>query len=272
MYAYVIYCFYSFIHFRNYVFYLNDTTLEPIRTVHWRPEDDYTSCMTRKNIINKFCGNYIQFLKIYKDKILICGTNSFSPKYKIVSLKTLEPVEEKTSFDVCAAPHPDYPMVGEITRLGELISGTYTDISRRNSEIIGAYVTETPSIYRVPLRTNVRSLNRPDFISSVYKGDSVYIFFMENAIENNGVRTATVARLCQTDNGGAAFIDDKMWTTFRKARLSCKVKRGKTEYTFPNLGKFYIFYIFHLSYYNGYAHAPLSQKNKSNCGNVCVKT
>ena len=209
--------------------------------MHWKSrEQDYQACMTQRRQHKRNCGNYIQFLKRYKDRLLICGSNSLTPRYRIINATSYVTIKdtEAISFDICASPDPNYKVVGEITTAGELIAGTYKETGGRQSDLSGYYLMERPTIFRTRLTINPNKfpLKLPKFIKSFYIGDSIYIFFMEDAAELKGERKATVARACQTDNGGPPLIVTEMWTTLRKGRLNCVYKTEEEEVEFHYMG------------------------------------
>lgn len=219
--------------------------------MHWKSrEQDYQACITQGRQHKRNCGNYIQFVKRYKNRFLICGSNSLNPRYKIINATSYETYKdtEAISFDTCSSPDPNYKVVGEITTSGELIAGTFKETGGRQSDLSGTYLMERPEVFRTRLTINANKfpLKKPKFIKSFYIGDSIYIFFMEDATELKGERKATVARACQTDNGGPPVIVTEMWTTLRKGRLDCIYKAEEEEVDFQYMGMINIFSVMKL--------------------------
>jgi len=217
---------------KDYIYYIDGITLKELYAQNWKSDDQKQSSCESTLKLTDYCSNYVHFLVTYKDKLFACGTNSLSPMYKLISLDDLSIVEEKAAYDVCSSRR-DLTMVGELTELGELISGSYTDVEQKNSVISGIFVMEKGRQKLITERN--KHLNHPEFIASVSVGDSVYIFLMESAAENGGAKTATVVRLCKGDNGGSNIIGPNRWTTFRKSRLQCEVSKEGEKFIFENL-------------------------------------
>lgn len=225
---------------RDNVFFLNDTTLDELNVYEWASsQDDLSTCLKEKNE-QRLCRNYVQFLAIHKNKLVMCGTNSLSPRHQILTLNNLTVKVDQEEKDICAAPCPDNTVVGTVTKSGELITATFADKTNRYPEIVSSFTVEKASVKRADLTTstskNRNILDEPQFLSSIHANDSIYMFFMENAAENDNLRTATVARVCDTDNGGNEFFVKHMWTTLRKLRLVCSIKVNSREaYEYKNM-------------------------------------
>ena len=219
---------------KDYVYYIDAVTLQELRALSWKSDEQKKSkCLSSKS--KDSCSNYIHFLVIYNNKLFVCGTNSMSPKYRLISLDNFDVIEEKVAYDVCSSRR-DSNMVGEMTELGELISGSYTDFQQNRPIISGIYVAEKNA--RRTLKTETQSekhLKDPQFVSSVSVGDSVYIFVMEKAVEDGDSDTSTVVRVCKGDNGGSKIIGSDRWTTYRKSRLRCVVTKDGVKFVFRKI-------------------------------------
>lgn len=223
---------------RDHIYVVDEISLKVINIITWNSTTDYNECIASLSslVTSEYCGNYIQFLKIYENKLLMCGTNYAKPKYRLVTLDTYKTLEEKVNTDICSSPDPNYKTVGELTKYGELISATYKSRAGRKPEFIGgAYLYENPLRIRLTSSTSKYTIIQPEYIKSFHINDSVYVFLMEDAIESNYLKKATVVRLCETDNGGTPIISIEMWTTLRKSRLDCTHTVGNRDIRFHYL-------------------------------------
>lgn len=221
---------------KDYIIYIDDTTLKQTGSLYWESESQKKStCLQHKGTPNDYCANHVHFLTIFKDNLFACGTNSLVPKYKVVNLRNSSiPDVEKISNGICSL-RPDYPVVGEFSDLGELITGTYRDYAKY-PVISGTFIFDNTQKQKTkPQGGNREFMNEPKFISTIIAGDSVYIFVMEKAVENFDKTTSTVIRICKGDNGGSRIMGEGMWTTFRKSRLICTIERNSIQYKFTNL-------------------------------------
>lgn len=217
---------------KNRIAYLNDSSMETIATQLWEPDQQRVEICEKHKY--KYCSNYVHYFAMFNGSLFACGTNSLDPKYRILKLDSLERIKESTAYSICSL-RPDFRVVGEVTDTGELIGGVYKGFDK--SPVISSHYVFSNDINMKRKVTNEDQdfENEPKFISSISTDDSVYIFVMESAIENNGAKTSTVIRLCKSDNGGSRLMDEKMWTTFRKSRLDCIIEQNGETYHFKNL-------------------------------------
>eukprot|EP00794_Sanderia_malayensis_P003650 gene3650-4167_t len=228
---------------RNYLFVLDADNLVLKKNISWMNKDSIQRCLNSGRS-KRNCQNYIQLIKPFKNRLFICGTNSMNPVYNITKLDDPGFVVEanKDARGQCSML-PDLRPVAVFSRLNELVSSTFMDRNGRGPVIRGTYLDKRKTSWE-PINTNLYSLvifKNPDFKASFAIDPSVYIFFNEAAMERSQVNAkeqtydqrihATVARVCQNDNGGSMHILEYQWTTFRKTRLECTVK-GYEDVTF----------------------------------------
>ncbi|XP_066912266.1 semaphorin-5A-like [Clytia hemisphaerica] len=217
---------------RNSITVLDGTNLNNISHISWKVDNE--RCLSEGLVPKEYCNNHVTLINLYKDKIVACGTGSTRPVYRVFSQDSLNVTREGNRL--CASPNPEHRVIGQITSLGEMIVATYKDQKGRDSEVHGSFMPEKLPVYRAKLKTGADDVKpSAEFIKSFYIGNSVYKFFIEEAEENGNQQTPTVGRFCQTDNGGPSFISNRLWTTFRKARLNCFYNRADNKMVFRHL-------------------------------------
>ncbi|XP_065052677.1 semaphorin-5A-like isoform X2 [Rhopilema esculentum] len=205
---------------RNYLFVIDAETFISKKNISWRMSSSMQSCLN-KGRIKTDCQNYVQLIIPFEDKLFICGTNSLEPVYNITKLDDPSVVLEgnQNGRSRCS-PKVDLEPVGAISRNGELMAATYKDRNARQAVISGSYLLQES---RWEMLSTRMDMNDPQFTASIAVDPNVFIFFNEISSERSNKRHATVARICQNDNGGSQYILENQWTTFRKTRLDCKV-------------------------------------------------
>jgi len=165
------------------------------------------------------CQNYIRVLaRIGPDRLLVCGTNSYSPLCRHYQRNGGgEYVVDREFSGKGYAPYDPRHNSTSLFTGGDLYAATVADFSATDSLII-----------KNQLRTeqyDYKHLNAPNFVSSQQDEDHVYFFFREAAVEymNCGKSIySRVARVCKNDQGGNHKFRNR-WTTFLKSRLNCSV-------------------------------------------------
>jgi len=194
-----------------------------LQNITWSKPDVIQRCL-EKGRIKSDCQNYIQLIEPFKDRLFICGTNALEPIFNITKLSdpSIVIVGNKNARSRCS-PKYNLKPVSSVSGTGDLITGTFKDRSGREPLISGSSLDEGSNWPQITTQKDIMNLNDPDFKASIPVHPSVFIFFNENALEKSGKHVATVARVCQNDNGGSLHILENKWTTFRKARLDCVV-------------------------------------------------
>ncbi|XP_022694960.1 semaphorin-1A-like isoform X2 [Varroa jacobsoni] len=225
---------------KNMVYNLSASTLQVRRRVEWRSSESDMKMCKLKGKSHDACQNYIRVVaKKSHNQILVCGTNSYKPKCRDYILKSPDPSasssttggefslsEEKPGEGLCPYD-PNHNSTFTFAD-GDLYVGT-----------VGQFSGADPLIYRKPLRTeqfNLKHLNAPNFVSSMYIGSHVYFFFRESAVEYINCGKAIysrVARVCVNDAGGPHKFKER-FTSFLKARLNCSVP-GEMPFYFDEL-------------------------------------
>ncbi|XP_065333548.1 semaphorin-1A-like isoform X8 [Cloeon dipterum] len=197
---------------------LHDLTEAVEHRIDWPVGKATKELCTVKGKLEDDCQNYIRVLvKINDEKLLVCGTNAYSPKCKDYRLQDGYFTMGNESEGKALCPFsPDHNSTSVYVD-GQLYTATVADFSGTD-----------PMIYRAPLRTersDLKQLNTPNFVNSFAYKDYVFFFFREIAVEyiNCGkAMFSRVARVCKHDKGGPHQFGDR-WTSFLKSRLNCSV-------------------------------------------------
>uniref|UniRef100_UPI00358E49A7 semaphorin-4E-like isoform X2 n=1 Tax=Myxine glutinosa TaxID=7769 RepID=UPI00358E49A7 len=221
---------------REAVFALNamDITMQPKTKMIWEAEDKRT-CMLKNKPKDK-CENFILDLTFNNSQLIACGTNAFNPKYIYIDQDNFgRNLTKRVGVEgVMWCPHDPTHSLVSLVLDNVLYVATQTDFWGYDHEI--ARVLGGGS-----LATDSRWLDDPDFIGAIAgkeaEGDDekIYFFFTEVAKEVNSfepIRVARVARICKGDRGGKTTLQGR-WTSFLKARLTCKAQPG--DNIFSNL-------------------------------------
>jgi len=206
---------------RDIVYKLSVPELRLRQTLHWPASESARDTCVVKGKTPEMCRNFIVVVQQYDDdptRFLFCGTNAFSPSCR-------DYADERSSFvlrdddrgGVGAAPFDPAHNSTAVLVGGQLYAGTVADFAGVDS-----------IVFRAPLRTqqyDSKQLNAPDFVGSLWRGDHVFFFFREAAVERINCGKAVlsrVARVCRNDRGGPHKAKYS-WTTFLKTRLNCSV-------------------------------------------------
>jgi semaphorin 6 len=180
-------------------------------------EEDKNNC-DLKGKSDPECQNYIRVLSVIgPDRLLVCGTNCYSPLCRHYHYTEGQYRVEKEFSGRGYAPYDPTHNSTSLYTSGHLYAATVADFSGTDSLII-----------KDSLRTeqyDYKHLNAPDFVSSLEDEEHVYFFFREAAVEfmNCGKKVySRVARVCKNDEGGSHKFRNR-WTTFLKSRLNCSV-------------------------------------------------
>ncbi|CAN8011334.1 unnamed protein product, partial [Ixodes pacificus] len=206
-----------------------------LQKLEWFAKSDDIKMCKLKGKTEEDCQNYIRVLARKSETVIfVCGTNAYKPRcrdYEVFQVSTalLFPQdgeylikEDKPGEGLCPFDPKNNStaiFAGPLSRRtdGDLYVATVGQLSGAD-----------PLIHRRPLRTepsDLKHLNAPNFVSSIYFEDYVYFFFRESAVEyiNCGKTVySRVARVCTRDKGGPHKFQQR-WTSFLKARLNCSV-------------------------------------------------
>uniref|UniRef100_A0A6B0VDZ7 Semaphorin-1A n=1 Tax=Ixodes ricinus TaxID=34613 RepID=A0A6B0VDZ7_IXORI len=204
---------------RNVVYNISLSTLELRKKLEWFAKSDDIKMCKLKGKTEEDCQNYIRVLARKSETVIfVCGTNAYKPRcrdYEVFQDGEYLIKEDKPGEGLC--PFDPKNNSTAIFADGDLYVATVGQLSGAD-----------PLIHRRPLRTepsDLKHLNAPNFVSSIYFEDYVYFFFRESAVEyiNCGKTVySRVARVCTRDKGGPHKFQQR-WTSFLKARLNCSV-------------------------------------------------
>ncbi|XP_041366908.1 semaphorin-1A-like isoform X2 [Gigantopelta aegis] len=217
---------------KNAIYNISLMDLEVLSKIDWFPERNTVNTCKRKQKTEEQCQNFIRVLVRKNARTLYaCGTNAFRPRCRNYKMQENGDYGEPRDEDgVGQCPFDPEHNSTAIYANNNLYAATVTDFSARD-----------PLIYESnhQLRTqqfDSKWLNEPNFVSSFEKGDRIYFFFRETAVENINCGKAVfsrVARVCKSDRGGA-FDHYNSWTSFFKARLNCSIP-GEFPFYFDEL-------------------------------------
>ncbi|EEC14423.1 Semaphorin-1A, putative, partial [Ixodes scapularis] len=204
---------------RNVVYNISLSTLELRKKLEWFAKSEDIKMCKLKGKTEEDCQNYIRVLARKSETVIfVCGTNAYKPRcrdYEVFQDGEYLIKEDKPGEGLC--PFDPKNNSTAIFADGDLYVATVGQLSGAD-----------PLIHRRPLRTepsDLKHLNAPNFVSSIYFEDYVYFFFRESAVEyiNCGKTVySRVARVCTRDKGGPHKFQQR-WTSFLKARLNCSV-------------------------------------------------
>ncbi|XP_033750859.1 semaphorin-2A-like isoform X3 [Pecten maximus] len=182
------------------------------------------------------CQNHIRYIERYMtsdpNQIYFCGTGAMQPIGYTLNIDVMETSDDAgiSAESMC----PNDPFQNSTALYVE--SGNPGNVSALYS---GTRASGQPFIYRPRLMDNgVEAssfmktvdddnwINKGQFVGSFDMGDSVYIFFREEALEFTNCEKrvfSRVAKVCKRDQGGARSILRNRWTSFQKARLNCSI-------------------------------------------------
>lgn len=168
------------------------------------------------------CHNFVRVLHRQGERVLACGTNSFSPLCTWRKLSNIGHIEAWEKGVARCPFDPRHSATSLLTPDGALYVGTPTDFSGRGWVFMRTLGPPGFSALRTR-QSDSKWLSEPTFVASFHDAGFVYVVFTENAVETMdcGKRVySRIGRVCQNDKGGTRLLKDH-WTTFLKARLTC---------------------------------------------------
>lgn len=205
---------------RDRIFRLSLVGLQLLEASDWSSNKSTVETCTLKGQSQEACHNFVKVLHRHDSRILVCGTNSFSP---LCTWRRLSNVNVIDSWEkgVARCPFdPDHSVTSLLTLEGNLYVGTTTDFSGRDPAFMRSL--GPGGRLRTP-QSDLKWLSEPTFITSFESSGFVYTIFRENAIENLNCGKhihSRIGRVCKNDVGGTLVLKEN-WTTFLKARLIC---------------------------------------------------
>nr|XP_048283883.1 semaphorin-6C [Myodes glareolus] len=202
--------------------------LVPNKFLTWRSQD-VENCAVRGKLTDE-CYNYIRVLVPWdSQRLLACGTNSFSPMCRSYGITSLQQEGEELSGQA-RCPFDATQSNVAIFAEGSLYSATAADFQASDAVVYRSLGSQPP------LRSakyDSKWLREPHFVYALEHRDHVYFFFREVAVEDSRlgrVQFSRVARVCKRDMGGSPRALDRHWTSFLKLRLNCSVPGDSTFY------------------------------------------
>uniref|UniRef100_A0A0N5A186 Sema domain-containing protein n=1 Tax=Parastrongyloides trichosuri TaxID=131310 RepID=A0A0N5A186_PARTI len=187
------------------------------------------------------CHNYIRVLSPDKprNRTLICGTNSFKPKCRVIDGDMRE--EAGNIFQFSGIGIVSYDPLYESTFIrdgDELYSSSVTDFDSTDPLIYRRNVTvSNPSDLGIrTVKDDERFLNSPQFVGSFMDTEYTYFWLREEATECDNcdpIIYSRVVRMCRSDRGGPRRYSNE-WTSFVKARLNCSIS-GRYPFYFDKI-------------------------------------
>ncbi|KAG9511279.1 Semaphorin-2A, partial [Fragariocoptes setiger] len=220
---------------------------------------DPMKCAGKGKSENYDCRNHIKVIQPvgkYGDKLYVCGTNAYNPKDYLIT-SNLSYVPDHTIPGIGGSAQAECPYDpddnstavwvehGNPSDAPALYSGSVAEFSKADtlifrSELYNATRDKVNEAKRT-IKYDSTWLDKPNFVGSFDIGDYVYFFFRESAVEfiNCGKSIySRVARVCKKDNGSKRHLNDKVWTTYLKARLNCSIP-GEFPFYFDEIQSIY---------------------------------
>lgn len=212
-------------------------------------EERSNYCVNVQGHSSDECRNFIRVIQPVTEsasaRILVCGTNAYTPKCTLHSIADLGNYTNMTDTgDNGFCPYSNtVPNVAVLATNGRFFSGTHFQqfgthrtigMAPKPLERNNTFTAKTP-------RDDPLWLNQPDFVSAYEIGDYIYFFAREIAYETmlDGPSATTTVyarafRVCKED-AGMASTDN--FLTFQKARMKCtnSGERNSIPYDYDNL-------------------------------------
>ena len=203
---------------------------------------------------SELCRNFIRLVQRVpgSTRILVCGTNAFSPKCRFHNESNLSNwtyLSAPAHQDVGFSPHSNDSIVALLASNGRFFTATLFAF-RQTQKVISMAPQPLKGNATFTVRTpnsGTLWLNLPTFISVYEVGEWVYFFAQEPAYEvnyGNAVVYSRVIRMCKNDTGFRQFSTDPALTflTFQKARLKCTHdgKLGSIPFDYDRLRATYL--------------------------------
>ncbi|XP_063849665.1 semaphorin-5B-like isoform X2 [Scylla paramamosain] len=203
---------------RDHIYRLSLVGLQQLEEAKWASNGSTVEVCKMKGQSAANCHNYVRVLHRYGDRVLVCGTNSFSPLCTWRNLSNIGHIESSEKGVAHCPFDPRHSITSLVTPDGSLYVGTFTDFTGNHPRFM-RMLGNNRSLWTKQWET--KWLSAPTFVASFLDAGFVYVAFTENAEEalSCGKRVySRLARVCRNDRGTA---QNNHWTTFLKARLSC---------------------------------------------------
>ena len=216
----------------------NNATLKSCADLNYSPEN---------------CNNFIKVIEPIpnSDRILVCGTNSYTPKctlHQKNNLTIFNKLSGGNNEDQGYCPHSVNDFIVSLVTSDKrffsatrfMLNSARTTIGMSPNPVLG----DNRFAVSVSASRDNEKLNLPiRYISAHEHGNYVYFFVTESALElvrdandrSSKPEYARAIRICKTDNGiGQENLALNPFHTFQKARMECKVV-GSYAYFYNNL-------------------------------------
>ncbi|KAJ8398424.1 hypothetical protein AAFF_G00426790 [Aldrovandia affinis] len=203
-------------------------------------ENAKEACLSRSNMPQMECDNFITVIQNVSDTFVVCGTNAGTAKCWLLvngTVLTDVPNGQMTPSDIS----PSFPSQRSVSLSAD--GSLYSALST---------VGQPGSIRRTfgsrkLLKTENKWLHNPQFAGAAMipgsqkQKEEIYFFFSEinktAGIDEQPYR-ARIGRVCMVDEGGIKTMLPDSWTTFLKARIMCGV--GTTPQQYNNLRQAFV--------------------------------
>uniref|UniRef100_A0A0K0F5F7 Sema domain-containing protein n=1 Tax=Strongyloides venezuelensis TaxID=75913 RepID=A0A0K0F5F7_STRVS len=187
------------------------------------------------------CHNYIRVLspEVSSNRTLICGTNSFKPKCRVIEGNMREEAGNIFQFSgIGIVPYDPFFESTFIRDGDELYTSSVTDFDSMDPLIYRRNVTVSnqSDLGIRTVKDDERFLNSPHFVGSFMYGEYIYYWLREEATECDNcdpIIYSRVVRMCRSDRGGPRRYANE-WTSFVKARLNCSIS-GRYPFYFDQI-------------------------------------
>ncbi|CEF66548.1 Sema domain and WD40/YVTN repeat-like-containing domain-containing protein [Strongyloides ratti] len=226
---------------RDKAYNICTTTGDILSSYTWiSSKKDQDECIM-KGRNDEECHNYIRVLspESSTNRTLICGTNSFKPKCRLIDGIMREEAGNIFQFSGIGIVPYDPSFESTFIRDGdELYTSSVTDFDSMDPLIYRKNVTisNQSDLGIRTVKDDERFLNSPHFVGSFMYGEYVYYWLREEATECDNcdpIIYSRVVRMCRSDRGGPRRYSNE-WTSFVKARLNCSIS-GRYPFYFDQI-------------------------------------
>ncbi len=196
-------------------------------------QETVRSCKTL-GISAEDCKNFIRTIQVDpfdSNKVLVCGTNAYSPLcnvHQVSDVSNYYNLSSSGENDAGYSPHSNtFGIVSLLASNGRFFSATsfsrfsfQTAIKRSLDPLNGMTSFDLTTPF------DNKWLDQPNVVSVHEHGDYIYFFLTESALEVSTIqetRYSRAIRICKTDDG---FGGSDRFLTFQKARITCAVRDG----------------------------------------------
>ncbi|KAK6471386.1 semaphorin-7A [Huso huso] len=186
------------------------------------------TCLSKLNVPQSECENFITVIHKVNSSLLICGTNAGAPKCWLLVNGTELTDSTASGLQVVPADiSPPFPSQRVVSLSAE--GSLYSALSAAGS--FNGSLRRTYS-HRKLLKNEDKWLQNPQFAGSALvpgnekHKEEAYFFFSElnkTASVDEEPHRARIGRVCMVDEGGVRNAPPDSWTTFLKARVMCGV-------------------------------------------------